>query len=70
MCRKKCVHIVKNTYEEARTQSQDQSYGHDNSLMRLHQGYSLSPNMNVLSLGIKEYPPWCILFADDIVLCR
>ena len=24
---------------------------------------------DVMGRGIKEYPPWCMLFADNIVLC-
>ena len=40
----------------------------------LHQGSSLSPYlfdlvMDVLGRGVKEQPPWCMQFADDIVLC-
>ena len=40
----------------------------------LHQGSSLSPYLfdmilDVMGRGIKEQPPWCMLFADDIVLC-
>ena len=37
----------------------------------LHQGSSLSPYLfdMILGRGIKEQPPWCMLFADDIVLC-
>ena len=42
--------------------------------VELHQGSSLSQYlfdlvMDVLGPGIKEQPPWCTLFADDIVLC-
>ena len=40
----------------------------------LHQGSSLSPYlfamiMDVLACGIKDISPWCMLYADDIVLC-
>ena len=40
----------------------------------LHQGSSLSPDLfdmilDVMGRGIKEQPPWCMLFAGDIVLC-
>ena len=39
----------------------------------LHQGSSLSPYlismiMDVLARGIKDISPWCMLYADDIVL--
>ena len=50
--------------------------GHDPSGRRLglHQGSSLSPYlfamiMDVLARGIKDISPWCMLYADDIVLC-
>ena len=40
----------------------------------LHQGSSISPYlfdlvMDVMSRGIKDQAPWCMLFADDIVIC-
>ena len=40
----------------------------------LHRGSSLSPYlfamiMDVLAHGIKDLSPWCMLYADDIVLC-
>ena len=40
----------------------------------LQQGSSLSPYlfsmiMDVLACGIKDLSPWCMLHADDIVLC-
>ena len=40
----------------------------------LHQGSSLSPYlfamiMDMLACGIKDQSPWCMLCADDMVLC-
>ena len=40
----------------------------------LHQGSSLSPYifdvvMDVITRGVVDEGPWCMLFADDIVLC-
>ena len=40
----------------------------------LHQGSSLSPYLfamiiDVLARGIKDISPWCMLYADGIVLC-
>ena len=40
----------------------------------LHEGSSLSPYlfvmiMDVLARGIKDISQWCMLYADDIVLC-
>ena len=40
----------------------------------LHQTSSLSPYlfamiMDVLACGIKDLSRWCMLYADDIVLC-
>ncbi len=40
----------------------------------VHQGSSLSPClfamiMDVLAREIKDISPWCMLYADDIVLC-
>ena len=40
----------------------------------LHQGSSMSPYlfamiMDVLARRIKDISPWCMLYADDIVLC-
>ena len=72
----KYVTIVKDTFVEARTKVKS-SGGLTRTTtvsVGLHQGSSLSPYlldlvMDVLGRGIKERPPWCMLFADDIVLC-
>ena len=72
----KYVRIVKDTYVEVRTKVKNSESFTSTITVRvgLHQGSSLSPYlfdlvMDVLGRGIKEQPPWCMLFADDIVLC-
>ena len=63
-------------YEDARTQVKT-SIGVTGKItvrVGLHQGSSLSPYLfdmilDVMGQGIKEQPPWCMLFADDIMLC-
>ena len=70
------VRIVKVIYVEARTKVKS-SVGLTSTItvrVRLHQGSSLCPClfdlvMDVLGRGINEQPPWCMLFADDIMLC-
>ena len=72
----KYVRLVKYTYEDARTQIMT-SIGVAGKItvrVGLHQGSSLSPYLfdmilDVIRRGIKEQPPWCMLFADDTVLC-
>ena len=72
----KYVRLVKDTYEDARTQVKT-SIGLTGKItvrVGLHQGSSLSPYLfdmilDVMGRGIKEQPPWCMLFADDILLC-
>lgn len=72
----KYVRIVQDMYEGARTQVRSSVGLTDKFLVRvgLHQGSSLSPYlfnliMDVLAQGVRDQSPWCMLFADDIVLC-
>lgn len=72
----KYIRLVMDMYKGARTRVRS-SAGFTRWLsvrVGLHQGSSLSPYlfdiiMDVLAEGVKERPPWCMLFADDIVLC-
>ena len=72
----KYVMIVQDMYEGARTRLKS-SVGLTDMIpvgVGLHQGSSLSPYlfamiMDVLARGIKDISPWCMLYADDIVLC-
>ena len=74
----KYVRLVKDTYDDARTQVKTSKglMGKITVRVGLHQGYSLNPYLfdmilDVMGRGIKEQNPWCMLFiiADDIVLC-
>ena len=72
----KYVRLVKDTYEDARTQVKTSIglTGKITARVGHYQGSSLSPYLfdmilDVMGRGIKEQPPWCMLFADDIVLC-
>ena len=68
--------LVKDTFEDARTQFKT-SIGVTGKItvrVGLHQGSSLSPYlfdmiMDVMGRGIKHQPPWCMLFANDIIMC-
>ena len=72
----KYIMIVQDMYEGARTRVKS-SVGLTDMIpvgVGLHQGSSLSPYlfamiMDVLARGIKDISPWCMLYADDIVLC-
>ena len=74
--REKYVMIVQDMYEGARTRIKS-SVGLTDKIpvgVGLHQGSSLSPYlfamiMDVLAHGIKDLSPWCMLYADEIVLC-
>ena len=69
----KYVRLVKDTYEDARTQVMT-SIGVTGKITVRVDPQSLSPCLfdmirDVLGRGIKEQPLRCMLFADDIVLC-
>ena len=70
----KYVRLVEDTYEDTRTPVKTSIGVTANITVRvgLHQGSSLSPYlfdmiMDVMGRAIEEQPPWCMLFADDIV---
>ena len=73
----KYVMIVQDMYEGARTRVKS-SVGLTDTIpvgAGLHQGSSLSPYlfaviMDVLARGIKDLCPWCMLYADDIIVCH
>ncbi|XP_070032407.1 secreted RxLR effector protein 78-like [Nicotiana tomentosiformis] len=69
------IRVIKDMYDDAKTRVR--TAGGDSEhfpvVMWLRQGSSLSPflfalAMDVLSLHIQGEMPWCMLFADDIVL--
>ena len=72
----KYVRIVQDMYHMASTQIRS-SAGLTESIpvqVGLHQGSGLSPYlfdviMDVLTDDVREEAPWCMLFADDVVLC-
>ena len=72
----KYVRLVKDTYEEARTEVKTSIglTGKTTVRVGLHQGSSLSLYLfdiilDMMGRSTKEQPPWCMLFADDIVQC-
>ena len=74
----KYVIIVQDMYEGARTRvKSSRNNGHDPSGRRATprifperlSPYLFAMIMDVLARGIKDPSPWCILYADDIVLC-
>ena len=72
----KYVRIIQDMYERAEANVKS-SVGLTKSFpvnVGLHQGSALSPYlfdlvMDVVTQGIRDQSPWCMLFADDIVLC-
>jgi len=72
----KYVRIVQDMYGGARTKVQSSVVltRWINVQAGLHEGLSISPClfdlvMDVMSRGIKDQAPWCMLFADDIFIC-
>ena len=71
----KYVKMIEETYRNVTT-SVRSTVGMTNSFqvkVGLHQGSTLSPFlfniiMDVLTEDVREEPPWCLLYADDIVL--
>ena len=71
----KYVRHLKDTYEDGRTQAETRVgvTGKITVRVGLHHGSSLSPYLfdmilDVMGWGIKEHPPWYMLFADGTVL--
>ena len=72
----KYVRIIQDMYERAEANIKT-SVGLTKSFpvnVGLHQGSALSPYlfdlvMDVVTQGIRDQAPWCMLFADDIILC-
>ena len=72
----KYVRLVQDVYEGAETQVRS-SVGLTGSTpvrVELHQGSASSPYlfdliMDVVSRGIRDPSSWCMLFADDIMIC-
>ncbi|XP_070022785.1 secreted RxLR effector protein 78-like [Nicotiana sylvestris] len=69
------ISVIKDMYDDAKTRVRTEGGDseHFPVVMGLHQGSSLSPflfalAMDVLSRHIQGEVPWCMLFADDIVL--
>ena len=67
------MRIVQDMYRECRTKIRS-SIGLIQVRVGLHQGYTLSPYlfnlmMNIISEEVREPSPWCMMFADDIVIC-
>ena len=76
MVPEKCVRMIQEMYRNAYTRVRS-SVGETEGFevkVGLHQGSALSPFifnivMDVITQDLRETVPWCILYADDIVLC-
>ena len=71
----KYVRVVRELYRNVKTSVRSTVGETEGFQVRvgLHQGSALSPLlfnivMDVLTEGVREEPPWCLLYADDIVL--
>ncbi|KAI5726286.1 hypothetical protein M8J77_026529 [Diaphorina citri] len=72
----KYVRVIQDMYDKATTQIRSSAGVTDHFPVKvgLHQGSALSPYlfdviMDVLTEGVRRDAPWCMLFADDVVLC-
>ena len=71
----KYVRLVQETYRNATTRVRS-AVGETDSFtvgVGLHQGSALSPFIfnivfDVLTEEVRENPPWCVLYADDVIL--
>ena len=71
----KYVKIIQETYMDVTTRVRS-TVGLTDSFkvqVGLHQGWSLSPLLfnivfDVLTEVVRENPPWCVLYADDVVI--
>nr|QQJ42582.1 chitinase 6-2 [Sogatella furcifera] len=72
----KYVRVIQDMYHDATTTIRT-SLGQTTQIpvrVGLHQGSALSPYifdivMDVMTEGVRGGAPWCMLFADDVVLC-
>ena len=73
----KYVQLVQDMYEESKTMVRCAVRTTESFKVKvgLHQGSALSPFlfaviMDRLTDEVKREPPWTMLFADDIVICK
>ena len=71
----KYVRIVQECYKNVTTRVRSTVGSTDSFQVKvgLHQGSALSPLhfnivFDVITEDVREEPPWCVLYADDIVL--
>ena len=71
----KYVRVIKESYSDVTTRVRS-TVGMTDSFrvqVGLHQGSALSPFLfnivfDVLTEAVRENPPWCVLYADDVVI--